>query len=100
MVELRAPDDVRGQVPLEARVTQGEALIERGRAPGHFAINDLDHRHREQELHSESRWRDSVRCSPSLRSMGASAPQVRRNDVPRGTMDEVRSHVRLDLPAI
>jgi hypothetical protein len=37
-------------------------------------------------------------------AVGAQRPAVpttvRWNDVPRGTMDEVRSHVRLDLPFI
>src|SRR5262245_27509607 len=39
MVEVRAPDHVRGQVQLVAGITQGKALIERGVAPSHFAIN-------------------------------------------------------------
>ena len=40
-IELRAPNDVRGQVQLIAGITQGKALIERGGAPSHFAI-DVD----------------------------------------------------------
>src|SRR4051794_4649323 len=39
MVELRAPDNVRGQVQLIAGITQGKALIERGGAKSRFAIN-------------------------------------------------------------
>src|SRR5262245_56397269 len=39
MVEVCAPDHVRGQVQLVAGITQGKALIKRGVAPSHFAIN-------------------------------------------------------------
>jgi hypothetical protein len=39
MVEVGAPDDVRGEVQLIASITQGKALIERSRTPSHFAIN-------------------------------------------------------------
>ena len=33
-----------------------------------------------------------------IRSGGNSSSTLRWKDVPRGTMDEVSSHVRLDLP--
>ena len=39
MVEVGAPDHVRGQVQLIASITQGKALIERSGTPSHFAIN-------------------------------------------------------------
>ena len=39
VIEVSAPDDVRGEVQLIASITQGKALIERGRTPGDFAIN-------------------------------------------------------------
>src|SRR6478736_4556486 len=39
MVQLRAPNDVRGQVQLIAGITEGEPLIERGGAPSHFAVD-------------------------------------------------------------
>ena len=38
VIELGA-DDIRGQVPVAAGIAEGKPLIERGRAPGHFAIN-------------------------------------------------------------
>src|SRR5262245_21798831 len=39
MIEVCAPDHVRGQVQLVAGITQGKALIERCVAPSHFAVN-------------------------------------------------------------
>jgi hypothetical protein len=39
VIEVSAPDDIRGQVQAVAGIAEGEPLIERGRTPGDFAIN-------------------------------------------------------------
>ncbi|MGC2439541.1 MAG: hypothetical protein WA478_23005, partial [Pseudolabrys sp.] len=39
VIEVSTINDVRGQVQLVAGITQGKALIERGVAKSHFAVN-------------------------------------------------------------
>jgi transposase len=47
---------------------------------------------------TEFRWNDSRAGSNAIG--GNSSSTERWNDVPRGTTDEVRSYVRLDLPSV
>ena len=39
VIEVSAPDHIRGQVQAIAGITEGKPLIERGRTPRNFAIN-------------------------------------------------------------
>ena len=48
-----------------------------------------------------ARPRPPSRGRPHKRDIGGKSSSTQRwNDVPRGTMDEVSSHVRLDLPFV